>query len=288
MTSGPSGEPAATGQPENGKLTFDRHLVLDQLGGWRGMVDATLPTVAFVVANAIGGLTAGIWAALVAAVGVFVLRLVRRQSVQQGISGLFAVAVAVAIAAASGQARDFFALGLLRNAAIGVVLLGSIVVRWPLVGVIAEFLAPSHLGGMASHSLPSVRGAWGQRRNAQPAVQPGGEPAGTASARSGAPDDLPDSAPELHWRDDRRMLRAYTWLTVLWAGLFALRVIVQGVLYLRNDVDLLGTTSLVLGLPLTAVVLILTLWVVARLHRHRTGADAPVAEETGRQDRPAA
>ena len=47
------GEPAVTGAPEGGGLTFDRHLVLDQLGGWRGMVDASLPTVAFIVANGI-------------------------------------------------------------------------------------------------------------------------------------------------------------------------------------------------------------------------------------------
>ena len=35
-------------------VTFDRHLVLEQLGGWRGMVDATLPTIAFIVANSVG------------------------------------------------------------------------------------------------------------------------------------------------------------------------------------------------------------------------------------------
>jgi hypothetical protein len=59
---------------------------------------------------------------------------------------------------------------------------------------------------------------------------------------------------------------------------------VQGVLYQRNDVELLGSTSLVLGLPVTALVLVITLWVVARLHRHRTGPAASRAE----QERPAA
>ena len=83
------------------------------------MLDATLPTVAFIVANAVNGLRTGIWAALGAAFLVFVLRLVRRESVQQAVSGLFAVGVAVAIAAASGQARDFFVLGIVRNAVIG-------------------------------------------------------------------------------------------------------------------------------------------------------------------------
>lgn len=232
---------------------FDRDQMLAQLGGWRGMVDATLPTVAFVVANGIAGLRIGIWAAVAAAVVVFVLRLARRESVQQAIGGLFAVGIAVAIAANTGQARDFFVLGIVRSLAIGVVLLGSIPFRWPLVGVVAEFLAPSHLGSMATHSMP-----W-NRRAAQAAV-----PEPVAAARP-----VP-AAPELHWRHDPRLLRAYSWLTVLWAASFLLRAGVQGVLYRADEVELLGTASVILGLPLTAVVLVVTLWVVARMHRHRT------------------
>jgi hypothetical protein len=66
------------------------------------------------------------------------------------------------------------------------------------------------------------------------------------------------------------MLRAYTWLTLLWALTFIARVVVQGPLYQANAVGWLGTSSLLLGLPVTAVALVITLWVVARLHRHRT------------------
>ncbi|OMQ14013.1 hypothetical protein A7K94_0219620, partial [Modestobacter sp. VKM Ac-2676] len=149
-------------------MTFDRHLVLDQLGGWRGMVDASLPTIAFVVANAIGGLQVGIWSAVGAAVLVFLLRLFRRQSLQQAISGLFAVAVAVLIAWRTGEARDFFVLGIVRNAGIGVVLLGSVLFRRPLVGVAAEWLAPSHLGAMAGHRLSSLRDRLPGRRTPCP------------------------------------------------------------------------------------------------------------------------
>jgi NADH:ubiquinone oxidoreductase subunit K len=39
-------------------------------------------------------------------------------------------------------------------------------------------------------------------------------------------------------------------------------------------VELLGTASLLLGLPVTAVEVVVTLWVVSRLHRHRHRADA--------------
>ena len=256
---GVGGTPAGGPGKREPMLTFDRHLVLDQLGGWRGMLDATLPTVAFIVANALGGLKVGIWTALGVAVLVFLLRIVRRESVQQGVSGLIGVGIAVAIAAASGQARDFFVLGILRNAAIGVVLMGSILFRWPLVGVIAEFLAPSHLGAMASHRLPGLR----TRIDRVSA---------TLHHRAAGDRRQPDAAPELHWRRDARMLRAYAWLTALWGGTFLLRAAVQGLLYQRNDVGLLGTASLVLGLPVTAAELLITLWVVARLHRPRCPA----------------
>jgi hypothetical protein len=240
---------------------FDRHLVLEQLGGWRGMADATLPTIAFIVANALDGLRTGIWAALGAALLIFLLRLVRRQSVQQAVSGLLGVGIAVAIAAYSGQARDFFVIGILRNAALAAVLLGSIAFRRPLVGVIAEFLAPSHLGAMASHRLPGL-----SRRIEQASA--------ALHHRPENPRTEPDPEPDRHWRDDPRMLRAYTWLTVMWGGTFVVRAVVQWLIYRvsEDDVTALGTVSLVLGLPITAVEILVTLWVVSRLHRHRSAA----------------
>ncbi len=68
------------------------------------------------------------------------------------------------------------------------------------------------------------------------------------------------------------MLRAYGWLTVLWAATFLLRVAVQTPLYYADEVELLGTASLALGLPLTAVVGVATLVVLSRLHRARSAA----------------
>ena len=174
------------------------------------------------------------------------------------------MAIAVAIAAKTGEARDFFVLGIIRNAGIGVVLLGSVALRRPLIGYLAEFLAPSHLGGMAAHSIP-----WLGRGSSRPAVS-------AAAARREAGED---PAPERHWRDDPGVLRTYSWLTVLWAATFLLRVLVQGPLYLADEVELLATASLVLGLPLTAVAGVLTLVVLSRLHRARSAAPPGPAHE---------
>jgi hypothetical protein len=288
-TSGPVPSPDDDGAPtgrtaDDGTagpaLVFDRHLVLEQLGGFRGMVDATVPTLAFIVANGIGGLRTGIWTALGAAVLIFGLRLTRRESVQQATSGLFAVGVAVAIAAATGQARDFYVPGIIRNAALTVVLLGSVVLRRPLVGVIAEFLSPSHLGAMAdpTSALPGMRGRV-DRARARAALPPQRDPA-TGRAR-------PDPEPERPWREDPRLVRAYGWLTVLWAAVFLLRAAVQSYFYLGSedtDATDLGIVSLLLGVPVTAVEVVVTVWVISRLHRHRS----PAARPEGPEEHPAA
>ncbi len=243
------------------------------------MLDASLPTVAFIVANAVGGLNTGVWAALGIALLVFALRLARRESVQQAISGLFGVAIAVAIAVASGQARDYFVLGIVRNVGIGVLLLGSIPFRRPLVGVIAEFLAPSHLGALAGHRLPALR-----RRSRQAGATPR---VPTAPVRG-----EPDPEPDRPWREDARLVRAYVWLTVMWGAVFLLRSAVQFVLYQfsTEDITALGAVTIVTGLPLTAAEILVTLWVVAGLHRQRVPAEpvAPAGEEPveGRERRP--
>ena len=134
------------GQEPQGPFTFDRHLVLEQLGGWRGMVDARCrpsPSSSPTRRRAAGGHLGAPWArrSWSSSSGWSAGRASSRRS-----AGCSPSASRWRIAAASGQARDYFGFGIVRNAAIAVVLLGSIPLRRPLVGVIAEFLAPSHLG----------------------------------------------------------------------------------------------------------------------------------------------
>ena len=67
-------------------------------------------------------------------------RLVRRQSLQQVLAGFVGVAVSAFVATRTGRAEDFFLPGLLINIAYGTAFLVSILVRWPLVGVIVGAL----------------------------------------------------------------------------------------------------------------------------------------------------
>ena len=65
------------------------------------------------------------------------------------------------------------------------------------------------------------------------------------------------------WRKDSRKLRVMSWLTLMWVGLFALRLAIELPLYFANDVVALGVVRLILGTPFYALFLVLT-WVAAR------------------------
>jgi uncharacterized protein DUF3159 len=68
------------------------------------------------------------------------------------------------------------------------------------------------------------------------------------------------------WRDDPLRVRAFVRATWLWAGLFALRLVVQLPLYFAEAVVALGVAKTAMGLPLFGVGLWLT-WLLVRRHR---------------------
>ncbi|MEV0641511.1 DUF3159 domain-containing protein [Streptomyces sp. NPDC050619] len=109
---------------------------LEQMGGTTGLVYTTLPIVAFVLANASFGLTAAIGTAVGIALAISVLRLVRKESVQPALSGLFGVAVAAFVSWKTGSAKGFFLTGIWANFALGVLFLLSVLARRPLAGIV--------------------------------------------------------------------------------------------------------------------------------------------------------
>ena len=109
--------------------------VLQQAGGVPGLIYASVPSVVFVVAEAVAGLHAATALAVGAGVGVALLRLLRKESLQPAVSGLVGVAISAFIAYQSGDAKDYFLVGIWGSLAFAVVFFASILVRWPLVGV---------------------------------------------------------------------------------------------------------------------------------------------------------
>jgi hypothetical protein len=114
------------------------------LGGRRGAVDATVPGVVFVIGwlitdrFALSGraVAVGCAAALVVGLAVALVRLIRNAPPRAVLLGLLGVCIAAVIALRTGRAADFFLLQLLSNAASALVWSLSILVRWPLLGVV--------------------------------------------------------------------------------------------------------------------------------------------------------
>jgi Protein of unknown function (DUF3159) len=115
--------------------------LLTAMGGVRGIIESILPGLLFLVTYTI---TRNLWwsvAAPVAISAVFtVIRLARRQAVTTAIAGLFLVVVSAVIALLTGRPENNFIPGFFINAGILLVTLVTLVVRRPLIGLVASLL----------------------------------------------------------------------------------------------------------------------------------------------------
>jgi len=83
-----------------------------------------------------------------------------------------------------------------------------------------------------------------------------------------------------NWRDTPRERRMLTLLTWIWAGMFALRLVVEVPLYLAANAAALAVAKLILGVPLYAVVLWITWLIVRSVYPPKTAAVASSEEKT--------
>ncbi|MFJ2369906.1 DUF3159 domain-containing protein [Microbacterium sp. NPDC087665] len=117
-------------------------VVWSAIGGWRGILESVLPSLAFVVLFTIRPepliLALGVSVGLAA---VFtIVRLVQKSPPSAAIGGLVAAAAAAGLALWTGRGQDNFVPGLITNAAYGTVLLVTALIGWSLIGVAAGFL----------------------------------------------------------------------------------------------------------------------------------------------------
>ena len=178
---------------------LDAKSLLGSVGGVQGLIETTLPGFLYVLTFTI---TRDVVIAA-SVVGVAVLALTIRHFVlkrpwTQLVGSLVGVGLAIWLTLRpGGQAGDFYLKDFWINAAYGSVLLLSVIVRFPLIGLLMGFLTNQGLS----------------------------------------------------WRKDRRKVRFFDLVTLLWVGLFATRLIVGVPLYLAGDVVTLGFVKIVLGLP---------------------------------------
>ncbi|GAB77590.1 Protein of unknown function [Austwickia chelonae] len=180
------------------------------LGGWRGAVEAGVPTVAFILVWAwAGDLVKALVASGIAVLGAVVLRVVQRQTVRYALSSVLATAIAAAFALRTGRAEDAFLPSILWNLAQGAGFLVSVLVRWPVMGF------------MVAAADPRL---------------------------TEDPEDV-DLGVFTRWRRHPGMVRVCSRITLLLAALMLGRAAIMLPLYAAGQVALLGTAKLVLGWP---------------------------------------
>ncbi len=213
MTSGSPSDPDR--EPDAAPSERTMPTLLDQMGGVQGIIASSIPVAVFVVVNIITSLQPALIAALAAGVVIAVYRIARKQPLQPAVSGLFGVGVAAFIAYRTGEARGFYLPGLIYSAVFALAFLVSVIVRWPLAGVVWH-------------------GINGDGQS---------------------------------WRKNPRLLRAYTYASLLWTLVFVARLVVQGLLYQADEATWLGIARLAMGYPLIGVALLGTIWAVSRARR---------------------
>lgn len=107
------------------------------LGGKRGMAEAAAPTLVFTVSYlATQELTLALVLGGAAAVLLAVVRVLQRSSVQFVVNSLLGIGIAAVFALRSGDAEDAFLPGIIYNAVYAGVLILTIAIRWPAVGLL--------------------------------------------------------------------------------------------------------------------------------------------------------
>ena len=126
-------------------------VVWSAIGGWRGVLESVLPSLAFVVLFTVQPepliLALGVSVGLAA---VFtIVRLVQKSPPSAALGGLIAAGAAAALALWTGRGADNFVPGLITNAVYGTVFLVSALIGWSLIGIAAGFLMGDATGWRA-------------------------------------------------------------------------------------------------------------------------------------------
>ena len=128
------------GEVKPGEAPSGRAL-LGAIGGIRGLIEAILPGLGFLVLYTI---TKDLWLSVLTpfaiAVVFIAVRAIQRQPVTPAITGAIGIALSAGLALLTGSAANNFLLGFVINGVAVLALVISLLVRRPLVGVIVGLL----------------------------------------------------------------------------------------------------------------------------------------------------
>ena len=115
--------------------------LLSAIGGIRGLVESIVPGLGFLVTYTITKeLLPSVLAPLALSVIFIIVRVLTRQSVTTALAGALGIGISAALALFTGNANDNFVPGFFINGAVLLVMLVSLALRRPFVGVLVGLL----------------------------------------------------------------------------------------------------------------------------------------------------
>src|SRR5215216_3546992 len=97
--------------------------VAEQLGGWRGLVESSIPVSVFVLVNMVAALRPAILVSVGVALSLAAWRLSQRRPIRHALNGIFGIALGATIAWNTGEEKDFYLPGILISLGYAVALL---------------------------------------------------------------------------------------------------------------------------------------------------------------------
>ncbi|SDT78072.1 DUF3159 domain-containing protein [Actinoplanes derwentensis] len=217
--------PAKAADDEEEPFPSMSEQIAEQLGGVRGLIESSVPVLAFVLLNVILSIEALglekrealLWAIIGSVGSALVIggvRLFHKQPVRHAVNGLFGIALGAWLAWRTGDAKNFYLPGILLTFGQAAALLVSVAIRKPLIGY-----------------------AWG------------------IMANKGRQD----------WFGNARLFRTFQWLTVFWAASLSVRAGIQAFLYWLGEANAIGVVRILVSWPIYAATFALTIWAIHRV-----------------------
>lgn len=141
----------------------DQKKVIDALGGKKGLLDSGLPALIFLIAfNIKHDLQMAATAAVISALVLAIIRLVKKDTLQHVVSGLIGVVFCAFLARKTGSAVDYYLPGLIINIVYGSVYLIANLIGLPILGlVLGPILGENlHWRKVAARKRAYIRASW--------------------------------------------------------------------------------------------------------------------------------
>ena len=114
----------------------DRAKIWNALGGSRGLIDSGVPSILFLLTfNIAHSVKVASIAAILLSLIFAVARVIKRETIQHALSGIFGVAICAAFAMYSHSASGFYLPSIIKNAVFLAIYVGGNLVKLPIIGL---------------------------------------------------------------------------------------------------------------------------------------------------------